>query len=211
MKTLQVRPGDCFTSIAFQNGFFWQTLWDHPDNKALRDARKDPFTLVPGVDSVVVPDPRQRDEACQTAKVHTFRRRGVPARLKIRLLHHDGTPRANEEYFLEVNGELVADDKRADGEGHVEVFIPNDARSARLYLDGGEEIVDLALGRLEPPTTLRGVQARLLNLGFYRGPIDGEDSAALADAMARFCHAEGLAASLSREAVFQKIEEAHAG
>lgn len=211
MKTLKVRPGDCLTSIAFENGFFWQTLWDHPENKALREERGNPFTLIPGVDSVVVPDVRTRDEACATAKVHTFRRRGVPAKLKLRLLDHEGKARAGESYFLEVDGELVLEDKKADGDGKIETFIPNNARKARLFLRGGEEIIEIDLGYLQPSSAVRGAQARLANVGFYRGEIDGERSPAFLRALERFRGARELDAGLSEEALFAELLTDHAG
>ena len=31
-----VQPGECIDSIAFQHGFFPDTLWDHGDNAALK-------------------------------------------------------------------------------------------------------------------------------------------------------------------------------
>jgi hypothetical protein len=211
MKTHQVKPGDCFTSIAFENGFFWQTLWDHPENEALREERGNPFTLIPGVDSVVVPDVRTREEACATERVHTFRRRGVPAKLKLRLLDHDGTPRAGAEYFLEVDGELRPNDKKADGEGKIEEFIPNNARKARLFLRGGEEIIEIDLGYLQPSSAVRGAQARLANVGFYRGALDGQRSPAFTDALERFRAWRELDAALTEEQLFLELEQAHEG
>ncbi|WP_437578489.1 peptidoglycan-binding protein [Sorangium sp. So ce887] len=209
MKAHRVRAGDCFTSIAYENGFFWQTLWDHPENQVLREVRSDPFTLVPGVDKVVVPDPRLKEESCQTTKLHTFRRRGVPAKLRIRLLDHEGRPRANEGYFLEVDGELRPNDKKADGDGRIEEFIPNNARQARLFLSGGEEIVTIALGYLQPSDEIRGIQSRLANLGFYHGEVDGQRSPAFADALARFRAAHDLDASLPDDDTFQEIKRRH--
>src|SRR5262249_24435259 len=101
MRDHPVGEGECFSSIAYESGFFWKALWEQDGNAALRDRRQSPVTLVPGEDTVKIPDLRLKEEACPTEKVHTFRRRGVPAKLKVRLLHHDGTPRKNEEYFLE--------------------------------------------------------------------------------------------------------------
>lgn len=209
MKSHRVRRGDCLTSIAYESGFFWQTLWDHPDNEALRERRASPFTLVPGEDAVAIPDLRQKQETCRTEKVHTFRRRGVPAKLKLRLLHEDGTPRADEEYFLEVDGELVSTDKKTDGDGRIEEFIRPNAQKARLFLDGGVEVHELSLGHLQPVETTRGVKARLASLGLYEGAIDGEESPALAEAIARFRLDYGVDPSLPDDAVRKQIASAH--
>lgn len=211
MKTHQVRPGDCLTSIAYENGFFWKTLWDHKDNEGLREARSSPFALIPGEDAVKVPDPRLKEESCATAKIHTFRRRGVPAKLRLRLLHNDSTPRANEAYFLEVDGDLVSTDKKTDGDGRLEEFIKPNAKKARLFLDGGIEIHELSLGHLEPADTVRGVKGRLTGLGFYEGPLDGDLTPALKEAIERFRVEYSLAESMSEEAVYQEIARAHDG
>lgn len=38
----QVGPGDCIVSIAYDNGFHPDTLWDHPENAELKALRHDP-------------------------------------------------------------------------------------------------------------------------------------------------------------------------
>src|SRR5258708_33469109 len=54
--TYTVVQGDCISSIAAQNGFGrWQTVWDRPENAALKKTRKNPNALSPG-DQVFVPD-----------------------------------------------------------------------------------------------------------------------------------------------------------
>jgi hypothetical protein len=50
-----VQEGDCFLSIAYQHGFFWETLWNLPANAELRNTRQDPGQLLVG-DRVMVPD-----------------------------------------------------------------------------------------------------------------------------------------------------------
>jgi len=80
-----VRQGDCLNSIAYTHGFFWQTLWNLPENAGLRQHRDTPFQLMPG-DRVTVPELRQREEASETEQLHRFRRKSVPAVLKLRIL-----------------------------------------------------------------------------------------------------------------------------
>lgn len=79
-----VAPGECISSIAFQHGFFWETLWEHGDNAELKEKRKDPNVLHPG-DVVMIPDLTLKEESCATEQVHEFRLKGVPARLNIQV------------------------------------------------------------------------------------------------------------------------------
>ena len=51
----RVQPGECLVSISESYGFFWETLWSHPENETLRNRRRDPTVLLPG-DEVFVPE-----------------------------------------------------------------------------------------------------------------------------------------------------------
>jgi hypothetical protein len=166
-------PTDCVSSIAYAYGFFPGTVWQHRRNAELRELRKNPNTLTEG-DAVYVPPKRQKEVACATGKVHRFRRRGVPEYLRICFLTPDREPRAG------INYEIVIEGRRSAGvtteAGFVIHPIPPDATRAELILSppsGSEERYVLAIGRLDPRGLGRGLQARLANLGFYTGPIDG--------------------------------------
>lgn len=80
-----VKQGECIDSIAFENGFFWETIWNHAENSALKQKRKDPNILLAG-DEVFIPDKEEKKESCATEQRHRFRRKGVPAMIRIRLL-----------------------------------------------------------------------------------------------------------------------------
>lgn len=77
-----IRQGECIESLADRYGFYPETIWKHSDNSELRDLRKDQNILQPG-DVVVIPDLTIREESAETEKKHTFRRRGVPAKLRL--------------------------------------------------------------------------------------------------------------------------------
>ena len=88
-----VKAGECMSSIAFKQGFFWQTLWDLSENSELQRVRKDPFVLLAG-DRVHIPHIRPKMESGGTEQKHTFRRKGVPAHFTLTLLTQ-GNPRAD--------------------------------------------------------------------------------------------------------------------
>jgi putative peptidoglycan binding protein len=167
----RVQPGDCIASIAYRYGFFPNTLWQHPENKALRELRKDPNVLAPG-DVVHVPDKRVREETCAAGRSHRFKRKAVPERLELQLTR-EGEPRQDEPYVLEVDGAEVARGS-ADGDGRISASISPSARQARLLLTDGTEVIEISLGHLLPVDDLRGAQQRLQGLGLYRGPTHGE-------------------------------------
>jgi hypothetical protein len=210
VKQHRVRAGDCLSSIAYETGFFWETLWDHPTNVELKQLRESPFTLVPG-DEVTIPELRAKLETVALDQRHTFRRRGVPAKLVLRLLRSDGSPRADEPYMLEVDGLLVSMDKQTDAEGVLTETIQPSAKHARLYFNDGAETYELALGQMQPGDTIRGVQARLKSLGFYDGPVDGREGPRLTEAIARFRLAHELDPSSDSKATQAAIAEAHDG
>jgi hypothetical protein len=63
MSDHTVQPGDCFSSIAQENGYYnYLTLYGHPDNGTIKGRRKNPNMLVEG-DVVKVPDKRQKKVA----------------------------------------------------------------------------------------------------------------------------------------------------
>lgn len=181
MERYTVKQGDCILSIAHAYGFFWSTLWDLPENAALKAQRADPSLLLPG-DVVVIPDLRPGSFDRPTGARHRFRRKGVPARLRVRFVVND-RPRANEPFVLDVDGKRTTG--RTDGDGVVDQVISPDARLARLTIGEGEGRTEheMWLGHLDPIGEITGVQARLLNLGFpcrrVSGELDGETRDAL--------------------------------
>jgi N-acetylmuramoyl-L-alanine amidase len=165
----QVRQGDCMNSIAFEYGFFWETLWNHASNGELKQKRKDPNVLMEG-DVVHIPDRAPKEESGATEQRHRFRRKGVPITFRVRLLQYD-EPIADATYTLDVDGRIYKG--RSDGDGIIEEFIQPDARSAHLLLDEQKLEYSFNLGHLDPADTVAGAQARLNNLGHDCGAVDG--------------------------------------
>ena len=176
-----VGAGDCLTSLADHYGFFWQTIWNHPDNSALRLRRHDPNILAPG-DVVFIPEKREKMVPAQTTMTHTFRMRGVPAKLKL-TLRVDGKPIANRPWTLRAAGCTETGTTGADG--RLVANLPPQARTGTLDVDlgDGKRTYKLRFGGVEPVDTIGGVQHRLRNLGFAvpaSGLMDDSTKEALA-------------------------------
>lgn len=181
-----VKPGDCMASIAVECRFFWETLWNLPENAELKRIRKDPYVLLPG-DRVFIPDLRIQELPCSTDERHTFRKKGVPERLRIVLTDEDDRPIPNKPYVLEVDGQLRLEGV-TNGSGAIEAAIPPNAWKGRLVVGKGKKQREyfINLGRIDPVEKISGAQGRLLNLGYYDGVVDGELNAQTRTALLLF-------------------------
>lgn len=161
-----VRNGDCINSIAFNHGFFWQTLWNHDANSVLKALRKNPNILQEG-DVVYIPDLTLKQECGPTGTRHRFKLKGVPAKFRLRVLRAPGPPKSTvgpasssrgrgKDSFLEdpepdppakdeprANVPYILDIEghsirgQTDGEGVIECSIPPNARDGRLTVEPG--------------------------------------------------------------------------
>ncbi len=185
MAKITASQGDSILSLAHDNGHFWQKLWDHGENAALKAKRKNPHQIMEG-DEVFIPDLELRTESRGTDARHVFKRKGVPAKMKMQLFLL-GEPRAGEDYVLELDGKLITG--KLDGDGKLEEFIPPNCKGGSLKLNAGKEIIPIKLGFLNPIDEISGVKQRLNNLGFSCGSEDNdwsdESKAALKDFQAK--------------------------
>jgi hypothetical protein len=178
----EVESGDCMSSIAFANGFFWKTLWNDGSNAALKAKRKNPNVLMPG-DIVHIPDLTIKQVPGATEARHKFLLKGVPEVFKLRLLDNDRKPRANLDYIIVIEGNSRRG--KTDASGRIVESIPPNARTGQLIIPPSppqsgqprprkpkKHVINLQLGSLNPISEVSGLKARLANLGYYRGPID---------------------------------------
>jgi N-acetylmuramoyl-L-alanine amidase len=184
----EVQQGESIPSIAVDNGLFWETVWNHPQNAALKAKRKTPNQLAPG-DEVFVPDLRKKVESRGADASHKFKVKGVPAKIKMQLMML-GQPRANEPYVLQIDDQLIKGN--LDGDGKLEEFMPPNAQSGKLILGGGKEVIPLRLHHLNPIEEPSGIQQRLNNLGFQCGSEDGEIDDQTVEAVKKFQEKYGL-------------------
>jgi hypothetical protein len=173
MKMHPVKQGECLSSIAEENGFFWETLWNHPDNEKLREQRKDPNILNPG-DVVAIPDKRLKEMSEPTSQVYKYKLKNTPAKFKMRILN-DAKPRAGEKYVINIDKVEVRRDT-IPGDGTIEIPILPRAQHGELIIGEGDnaETYVLNLGALDPIETVSGVKARLNNLGFDCGAVNNK-------------------------------------
>lgn len=186
-----VKPGECIASIAYEHGHFWETIWNDPANQELKRTRKNYHILLPG-DRLTIPPIRQKEVSAETDKRHSFRLKGVPEVFRMRLLDIADEPRANLQYVLVIDGTIFSG--TTDGQGELKHSIAPNARQGRLILGSGQdsEEIELRLGDLNPTSGISGAQARLTNLGFDCGPVDGVLGPKTHKALKRFQDARGL-------------------
>jgi len=222
-----VKPGDCISAIAFAAGLPWATVWNHPRNTALKQKRQNPNILAEG-DIVHVPDLESKQESRGTDQRHRFMVRGGPTRLRLRIMGppppRSGSTGADGErarrrneplrylaYVLDVDGQLQRG--TTDGSGLIECTIRPNARDGRLVLEPGTErefSIALKLGELEPVEAMRGVQARLNNLGFHCGRVDGILGPRTHRALRRFQSSVGLRVTGEADATMRnRLRDAH--
>lgn len=168
-ENYKVQQGDCVSSIAFEKGFFVDTIWNHSDNKELKESRKDPNVLMPG-DIVHIPDKRLRELSKPTNEVHKFRVKNTPKPLRLQLKYLE-TPLRDIDYKLNIDG--IEKTGKTDSEGWLMEWIFPDAKLARIVLQGGVEF-DLKLGYQDPVDEISGLQKRLSALGYYTEKTSGE-------------------------------------
>jgi len=163
----KAEPDDCISSIASQFGFFWKTLWFHPQNAQLRQLRKNPNVLMEN-DQVWIPAKQIRQESKPTDATHTFTVKGIPTLFRMCFLD-SGVPRANVPYVLTIDGKPF--NGSTDGDGKIEVPIPPNAQQGTLVLGQGKEAktFSLDLGVLAPVSEPDGAIKRLQSLGYHCG------------------------------------------
>jgi hypothetical protein len=160
-----VKRGECISSIAYEHGFFPDTLWNLPENAQLKQERKDMNVLLPG-DEVFIPDRAEKTESGATEERHRFRKKGVPAKLQL-VFKIEHEPRANERYWLSVDDGPFQTDT-LDETGLLEAPIPPNAAKAHVFVGEGVRKTEhvFKLGNVDPISEPSGSQSRLANLGY---------------------------------------------
>jgi Putative peptidoglycan binding domain len=169
-----VDDGDCIQSIAAQYGFEdGDDIWNDSHNASLKQLRGDGSQLHPG-DEVFIPEPKPKQFNLATGKRHKIVVPRPKRVIRLRFLDEDGEPMSGDYVFragdLERKGTL-------DGDGVLEQKIPADVMCAEVSL--GEITRTVFIGHMNPLSDTEdegtsGAQARLTNLGYITGEIDGQ-------------------------------------
>ena len=202
-----VDQGESAESIAYDAGLLTDTVWSDPANADLKKARKSPHVLMPG-DALFVPDITPKTISCATGKKHTFKRKGVPSQIKVTFLI-GGKPWGGKAYTFTVDDQPPKQGS-TDGSGVLaETVSPAAGEAVVVFADPHPPHPDepppdpdapppppltytLQLRYLDPADAVTGVQARLANLGYWPGDIDGDVGPRTQAALAAFQNDNGL-------------------
>lgn len=185
-----VVDGDCAESIALKAGHLWKTIWDHPKNAAIKNARGSPNILLPG-DRLHIPEKTIKTVDRSTDQKHVFVREASTTKLRL-CIKQVGEPRSNQPYRLVIDGNSF--EGKTDNTGWIDVVIPADATNGQLTVGDrppNQQVFSLDLGGMDPLTEPIGVQKRLRNLGFECEP-NGEIDEVTSTAIAMFQKGEDL-------------------
>ncbi len=212
-----VAQGEHLSSIAKKYGFSsYKTIWDHSQNAELKNKRQNPNVIFPG-DRLFIPDREEKTESRNTEKKHRFELKRE--KLKLRLVLEDlyEKPIANAKCELHVEGEQFK--LTTDGQGKIERDIkPTDERVFLIIQDTqtpiNEIVIPIKIGHLDPVDEVSGQKARLNNLGYFAGPVEGktedENKALFLSAIEEFqCDHELLVDGKCGPATQAKLKQVH--
>ena len=172
-----VKQGDCLSSIAKHFGFSdWRKIYDDPQNSAFKKKRPNPNLIFPG-DHLTIPDKNPKEVSRDTTAQHVFKVKGKKTKVRLKLKSHDDQAFGGKKYRLTIGGDTF--DGVTGGDGLIEHAVSPDAvgGALTLWLDGDTSkpglVWALKVGHLDPVDEATGAQARLKNLGFDPGKIDG--------------------------------------
>jgi Putative peptidoglycan binding domain len=187
-----VVEGDCLASLAAMYGFAdGATIRDHADNAGLKALRPDWNLLYPG-DVVTIPERTPKVLSLATGARHSIVVKRPKRLIRVKFVDSEGEPMKGP-YKLTAGDTIV--EGELDGDGILAAELPVNIVSAALEIDG--TMRSLLIGHLNPLRDaddggLTGVQARLSNLGYAPGAVDGDLGPKTLAALQAFQQAHGL-------------------
>ena len=151
MTIHKVRQHECINSLANRYSLFSETIWRHSNNAELRSLRQNPNILNPG-DEVFIPDMEIKQEAVATEQRHRFRRKGVPAKLRLQILKDieeedgaadeppAGNSDAGDDFVNSESPELILEPKPQEPDANAPYFLIVDQVPSEGSTDGDGRI-----------------------------------------------------------------------
>jgi N-acetylmuramoyl-L-alanine amidase len=173
-----VRQGECLASIAKAFGFSdYRAIYNHPNNAAFRQARPNPNLIFPG-DELYIPDLEPENFNSATDMLHKFEVKVPKTLLRLIVLDEDGNPSSSAPFKLRLGSREVSGKTGSDGliEQRIPAGLEHGTLEVQLRRKNGKTIAQrwvLKLGHLDPVQEPSGIQARLNNLGYDCGEVDG--------------------------------------
>ncbi|GAC19604.1 peptidoglycan-binding domain-containing protein [Paraglaciecola arctica] len=176
-KTHKVQSGEWLSKICHELGRDPKTVWDDGGNTELKSTRPNP-NLLSQDDSLFVPEPITKKVSIASDKRHKFIKKGkATVHIKLKLQHFKAKA-FEEKYSLEIGGVTI--EGTATG-GVIEADVPILSHVGTLTFPDSNLNIKIRLGDLsevEPysnsKSNIKGVQARLTNMAFNVGPVDGD-------------------------------------
>jgi putative peptidoglycan binding protein/LysM domain-containing protein len=209
-----VKQGDCLASIAKSFGFSdWRKIYDDPANAEFKKKRPNPNLIFAG-DRLTIPDKNPKEVSRDASAQHVFKVKTKKTKVRLKLKNQDDQCFDGKKYKLEVGGRTFQG--TTGGDGLVEHEIPADAVDGKLtlWLDADTSkpglLWALKLGHLDPVDEATGAQARLKNLGFDPGKIDGIVGPKTKAAIGAFQLLHGLQVSSTLDAATRsRLQQLH--
>jgi N-acetylmuramoyl-L-alanine amidase len=193
-KTHRVAQGEYLQKIAAQYGFTdYNTIWNDPANRTLKEKRKNPNILAPG-DLIVIPETKQKEAGKATGATHNFQVPSGRVKIKIVLIDVNRRPVSNAECVLELGGQSQGNQvfrltSGGDGSIEQEISIRGPHEGTLLVKDPNlpyQTEMGIRIGHLDPADIRSGQVARLNNLGYNAGSLSSEDEMRFKSAVEEF-------------------------
>ena len=173
-----VRQGETLASIALTYGFSkWENIWYDKKNSKIRE-KNDPASISPGL-RIYIPGITVKEESHESNYKYRFRKKTPKVWLRLIFRDQDGLVRTGMKYELILENQLKTFNGETDENGRIEILIPADTSKCFLKLIDKsnveiDEKINLFVNSLDSLDSLSGILARLSNLGYYCGVIEGD-------------------------------------
>lgn len=217
-----IQPGEHTAVVSTLAQFrSWRTVWEDPANSDLRKARVNPFTLMQS-DQLLAPPRKLRRFSRSADQEHSFVGTAPVLLLNLKIQDADREPMADRaaQLVLGTGGDGAVVDgvvpNSTDKDGRLSQTLSHTHRAGELTvrISDAESEVDTAfwmrIGELEPANTVRGIQMRLNNLGYFAGfAVEDEVQLRWATEEFEFDHKMKVTGKFDDPKVFNRIAHEH--